>query len=171
MAVGFLSPDATPQGLTLIKSQTIGSAVSTVSVTSAFNATYNAYKIVVSGGVGSATGNLQLKLGSSTSSYSYGFIYQNLSSGTPTGEVNQGGSSIWNYVGGTTTNGLWMSVDLINPYLAKWTRLYAVTGNGDSQGGILSGTHKVASSYTDFTLGAETGTLTGGEIRVYGYQL
>jgi hypothetical protein len=40
--------------LTLIKTQTIGTAVSSVTVTGAFSTTYDNYKIIVSGGVASA---------------------------------------------------------------------------------------------------------------------
>jgi len=43
-------------GLTLVKSQTIGSAVSSVEVTGAFSATYDNYKVIVIGGVGSVFG-------------------------------------------------------------------------------------------------------------------
>jgi hypothetical protein len=45
-------------GLTLVKSQVIGTTVSTVTVTNAFSATYNTYKIVINGGVGSTSENL-----------------------------------------------------------------------------------------------------------------
>ena len=43
------------QGLTLLKTQVVGSAVASVSVTSAFSATYENYLIIYSGGAGSAS--------------------------------------------------------------------------------------------------------------------
>ena len=47
-------------GLTLVKTEAIGTTVGSVTVTDAFSATYNAYKIIVDGGVGSTTALLQL---------------------------------------------------------------------------------------------------------------
>jgi hypothetical protein len=43
-----------PGGLTLISTTTIGTTVSSITVSGAFSATYDNYKIVVSGGTGSA---------------------------------------------------------------------------------------------------------------------
>lgn len=56
-------------GLALITAQTIGSAVSSVTVASAFSATYDAYKIVVTGGAGSTNQALTLTLGSASTGY------------------------------------------------------------------------------------------------------
>jgi hypothetical protein len=42
-------------GMTLISTTTIGTAVSSVNVTSAFSTTYDNYKIMISGGVASTT--------------------------------------------------------------------------------------------------------------------
>jgi len=60
----------TYQGLRLLKKQTIGSAVSSVSVTDAFNATYANYKIIVSGGTASAENVIKMTLGASITGYS-----------------------------------------------------------------------------------------------------
>ena len=69
-------------GLRLVKKQTIGSGVSSVNVTSAFSATYENYKIIVNGGVGSATTAVAFKLGASTTTYNEFLIYGNYSSAT-----------------------------------------------------------------------------------------
>jgi hypothetical protein len=53
---------AISSGLNLITAQTIGSAVGSVAVSNVFSATYDAYKIVVSGGVGSVDDKLGLQL-------------------------------------------------------------------------------------------------------------
>ena len=63
-------------GLRLIKKQTIGTGVSSVTVTGAFSATYDNYKIIVTGGSNSVgTSNVLTTLGGSTTGYYYNLIY------------------------------------------------------------------------------------------------
>ena len=58
-------PTGINSALVLISSTTIGTTVSSVTVSSAFSSTYDAYKIVLTGGVGSASDSaIALKLGS-----------------------------------------------------------------------------------------------------------
>jgi hypothetical protein len=154
-------------GLRLVKKQTIGSAVSSVTVTNAFSATYEAYKIIVTGGVSSADVNLSLKLGASTTAYyeilrywTYGGTTQ-----TPAGTSN---GSVWNFVGNSTSNAIAFEANLRNPNLAKWTFFDSVYLTQNSSGNN-SGVHQVATAYTDFTIAPSSGTLTGGTIYVYGY--
>jgi agmatine/peptidylarginine deiminase len=49
-------------GLRLIKTQTIGTSVSSVSITNAFSATYDSYKIIIEGGSMTSDGDLSLNL-------------------------------------------------------------------------------------------------------------
>lgn len=156
-------------GLQLIKTQTIGTAVSSVAVTGAFSTTYDNYKILVSGGVGSTDGSLQLQLGSTTTGYYYGANGATFAGTTdPAGAVN---TANWANVGRGSTNGLYMNADLQNPFLAKntfgqWTWIVnSTTGRARSTGAYLNDT----TSYTGFTLIAEAGTWTGGTIAVFGY--
>jgi hypothetical protein len=62
-----------PGGLTLITAQTIGSGVATVTVSSVFSATYENYKIIMSGGVSSATSSIRFQLGATTTGYYAGY--------------------------------------------------------------------------------------------------
>jgi hypothetical protein len=155
-------------GLRLVKKQVIGSGVSSVNVTSAFSATYEAYKIVVTGGVASTSPNLGLKLGASATGYYEVLRYNTFSTGaaqTPAGTNN--GSS-WAFVGNASTDAIAFDVNLRNPFLAKWTYFdsyYIATGTTGNDSGV----HQVATSYTDFTITPSAGTLTGGTIYVYGY--
>jgi hypothetical protein len=155
-------------GLRLVKKQTIGPGVSSVNVTSAFSATYDAYKIIVSGGAGSTGGaNLAFKLGASTSLYysSLFFITYSTSTGAAACDNN---AAQWSFVGNADTNSIKFEMDLVNPFLAKYSNFRSsyVTG---SNSGFESGLHAVATSYTDFTITPAIGTLTGGTIYVYGY--
>ncbi len=66
--------DMNAVGLWLVKSQTIGTGVSSVTVTGAFSANYDRYKITVSGGVASTPLDIRLTLGSTATGY-YGFLF------------------------------------------------------------------------------------------------
>ena len=154
-------------GLRLIKTQTIGSAVASVNVTGAFSTTYDSYKIVISGGVASASPNLALKLGASAASYLNSLFLVTYSTGVTGAAAESAGAAI-TWAGSATTSSVNMSIELINPFLAKPTTYFAPY-NGATQAGYTSGIHNVSTSYTDFTITPSTGTLTGGTIAVYGY--
>lgn len=158
-------------GLTFIKSQTIGSAVSSVTVTDAFSATYDNYLITVNGGNGSTDGGAGLlTLGATTTGYYLSGQYMNYGSATVNGfNVSNGAAFNSTYFSLNNHSG---QITLQNPYLSDQTtfesRLIGV-GTGESQAryaGFLNNT----TSYTAFTITANTGTMTGGTIRVYGYQ-
>ena len=155
-------------GLQLIKKQTIGSGVSSVNVTGAFSATYENYKIIVSGGVQSDDNANSLKLGASVTGYNYSLIYSSFTVATPLAAVSNA-ATIFPFVGGGDSNGSFMNVDVMQPFLAKYTRVASNTYGNSTNIGILNGFHKVATSYTDFTIVAGSGTFTGGTIYVYGY--
>jgi hypothetical protein len=155
-------------GLTLVKSQTIGSAVSTVAVTNAFNATYDAYKILITGGTATINASLSFNFTGSTTGYNGAVIYSNWTTGSLAATGNNNTSS-WTYFGYYDTGYINACVELQNPFLAKYTILEG-SWISISEGATHNGVHKVASSFTGFTLTPSSGTLTGGEIRVYGYE-
>jgi hypothetical protein len=171
-----------PEGLELITSGitatngtvsngivTIGSAVSSVTVSGAFSSTYDNYLITVAGGAGSTTTVMDLTLGSTTSNYYYTYTYANFDS---TARVeSQTTSNYWRYIGSISANGLNASIRLMSPFLSKETKITCdATGNGTAYLGILNGTLFNTTQYTSFTITAAAGTLTGGTIRVYGYR-
>ena len=163
---------ATPSGgLTLIKTQTIGSAVSAVTVTGAFSATYDNYLIIVSGGSATVNGsNSQLTLGSTTSGYYMTGYYMFYNSTTLNGyNINNG--SFWS-ASYNTSNALSGHIQLQNPYLSKTTTFQSnlITASTGEYIANYAGWVNNTTSYTAFTLTASSGTITGGEIRVYGYQ-
>lgn len=161
---------ASASGLTLVKSQTIGSGVTSVQVTSAFSSTYDNYKITVIGGTSGSLGNMTLQLGSTTTGY---YAIRNYVSWAGVNSINNSSNgSSWFIVGGVNTDLLTASLDVLGPNLAKKT-VYtgshwdATTGGG---GGFVCGFVNDTTQYTSFTLAANGVSLTGGEIRVYGYQ-
>ena len=157
-------------GLWLVKTQTVGTGVASVTVTGAFSADYNNYRIIYSGYTASTNASLSLQLNNST-----GATYQ--------------GSGIFMTFGSTVINGYgpaaavrWVdlspagstlgysSIDLFGPFLSVATR-GRVTGNS-AQGYYDFGLSDTSTnSNTGFTFTHSAGgTLTGGTIRVYGYR-
>lgn len=152
---------------------TIGTAVSSVTVTNAFSATFENYRIIITGGVASAFNWGKFILGASVASYyCANSVTTFLAATAPFAGANNGAAANNSWSFSTTT--LDACIDIKNPFLAKATTFSfqntyqaGATAAGASNGG---GWHNSAVSYTDITfspVGAET--LTGGTIRVYGY--
>lgn len=164
--------DMNAVGLWLVKSQAVGSGVSSVTVTGAFSANYDNYRIIYEGGVGSAQHviTVQLKVsGGSASSTGY---YQGFSgytfAGAATGAgVNNGSSFV--YSGGGDTGYSHATFDLFGPFDARYTKIGGSMWYS-TYAGSMAGVHAVSTSYADFIIAPNTGTLTGGTIRVYGYR-
>ena len=161
---------AAASGLTLIKTQTIGTTVSSVEVTGAFSSTYDNYRITVNGGSGSTEANLNFTLGSTATGYYWSYAGVEWSGTTAFG----GGSNQTSFFAGSTqTLNSFLNMDIFNPFLSDETVINtryvnlktATTGTSLSIGGFVNNT----TSYTAFTLTPSSGTLTGGTIRVYGY--
>jgi hypothetical protein len=158
-------------GLSLISTTTIGSAVGSVTVSNAFSATYDTYKITVTGGVGSAVSTLKMTLGATTSDYYAGIIYMDYPSST-VGGIAGSNTASWVYAGSGDTASLDMNCELRNPFNTKVTHISSFSGNGTTTNSTyrIEGMLNNATSYTAFTLTPSTGTITGGTIRVYGYR-
>lgn len=162
--------DMNAVGLWLVKTQTIGSAVSSVEVTGAFSSTYDNYRIVVSGGAGSTGQNISMVLGSTNTGYYYGSGGANYSAGTFT-SGNGSNTTSFGFIGYSNTNGNFMCVDVLGPNLAINTVVTGRFGQNLTSGASLGfgGYVNNTTSYTAFTISV-TGTMTGGTIRVYGYR-
>ena len=159
-------PVGVAPGLVLVKTQTIGTSFASVAVTDAFSATYDAYRIVVSGGVNTTNILFEMILGASTTGYYYQMMYGSYNNtALANGGSNQ--SKISN-LGNADSTALSLIMDINNPFLAKNTS-FTSSVSRLSYAGQTSGIHTVASSFTGFTINPETGLLTGGTIRVYGY--
>jgi hypothetical protein len=162
---------AIASGLTLISTTTIGTAVSSVTVSNAFSSTYDNYKITMTGGTASTSGAGRLSLGATTTGY-YGFYVVGSYSGTTvTGENNNNTTAGFEDCFFGSTNSLIMNLDLFAPNLAKTTHANWSCANANTAGAWLVGGGFLNDStqYTAFTLTPTTGTITGGTIRVYGY--
>jgi hypothetical protein len=157
-------------GLTLVKSQTIGSAVSSVTVTDAFSATYTNYRIVISADSQSADATLKLTLGATTANYYAVGFYQAFGTGTVNGFALSNDAYMYGPYGGT--NGTSGVIEILKPQLAARTSFTTYAASPTTAGGaaVWNGFLNNATQYTAFTLTPDAGTITGGTINVYGYQ-
>jgi hypothetical protein len=161
--------DMANSGLTYIKQQTIGNGVASVTVSDAFSATYDNYKIVINGGTTSAQTSISMILGASAGTYYGAYIYASYITGAVSGAaINNAASFI--YAGGADINYINCNIELQNPFVAKFTTIQALTIGYANNRGSAYGEHETASSFSSFTLTPFTGTLTGGIISVYGYR-
>ena len=159
-------------GLWLVKSQTIGTGVSSVTVTDAFSADYDNYRIIVSGGASNTALALGLQLGTSLtgSGYYSGVVGTNYTGGTSSGTDNN--NTTWTIAGSAMPDGLALDVDLFGPFLTQKTGVSfnsRVDYRTNGAGTMGNGFHNSATSYTGFAL-IVSGTMTGGTITVYGYR-
>lgn len=157
-------------GLWLIKSETIGSAVASVTVTDAFSADFNNYKIVVSGGAASTPTTLRVTLGSTATNYYVGATGYTFAGAASTDNAANANFAILGYGNGNT---IFANFEVFQPFGAKYTILTGdfmvpdtSTGLYQRRGAMLANT----TSYTDFTITNTSGTLTGGTIEIYGYR-
>jgi hypothetical protein len=158
-----------PLGVQLVKSIAIGSAVSSVTVSGAFTADFDHYRIVISNSTGSGNANISLKFGSTMTGYYYGRITSSYGAGTlaGTGLSNTGSFSA---IGFTNTN-LSFEAFVTDPFTATRTKVWApyISTSTVSAGGTYSGFLDDANSYSAFTITPDAGTITGGTIYVYGW--
>jgi hypothetical protein len=154
-------------GLTLISATTIGSAVSSVTVTGAFSATYDNYRILVSGGTASTNTGLSLQMGATTSGYKYSLVNAPYNASPAAASSGAGGNILYSAM--MTTDGLAGTIDVNSPFLSKRTT-FSCVWSSPSETGTTTGHLGNTTSYTAFTLATLSGTVTGGTIRVYGYK-
>jgi hypothetical protein len=154
-------------GLVYIKEQTIGSAVSSVTVSGAFSTDYDNYLIKIVGGVLSTTAQFYLRFGATVSGYKWQLLYGSYNS-TPGAEGTSSGTEI-RYAGNGDTTGFDAHIEVMSPFLAKNTKTISSefsSGDVGSSFGVVPNT----TSYTAFTILPNSGTITGGTITVYGYR-
>jgi hypothetical protein len=158
-------------GLWLVKTQTIGTGVSSVTVTGAFSADYDNYHVTISGGVCSTSTDLRLQLGATTTGYyaAYNRVVYSTGAASPIADNN---AANFSRAGFGTPNSLNASFDLLMPFATKNTMYYGsfIAAGSGFNAGTGSGFLDNSTSYTAFTLIVPTGTITGGIIRVYGYR-
>jgi hypothetical protein len=157
-------------GLQMVKKQTIGSGVSSVTVTGAFSATYDDYLIKIVGGVSSATCSIAMSLSGITTGYYTSLMFSTFGAAAP-GAASNANQSNWAWAGGADTTGIYSNVIMRNPFVAipKIGTNDYLQPSTTGQTGITRFFNPSTASATGFTYTPSTGTLTGGTIYVYGF--
>ena len=156
-------------GLVYVTSATVGSGVSSVTLTNCFNSSYDAYEVVVSNVDGSSgTSALVLQLVDSggtpaTTNYKSSGFFMTYTSTTLNG-LNQ---TTWECSLSATNFG--GKISIYNPFLTVASYFNNIS-NDDTYLRVYGGTHTTASSYVSLKLAPNAGTITGGTITVYGYR-
>lgn len=158
-------------GLWLVKSQTIGTGVSSVTVTGAFSADYDDYRITITGGGSSVPTDLRLQVGASVTGYYAGYSRVAYATGIVTGRGDNNAAR-FQACGTATTNGLQANFDLSMPFLSSFTYFASpvLFPDPSDNSGFGTGFLNDTTSHTAFTISPLSGTMTGGTIRVYGYR-
>ena len=157
------------QGLFHIKTQTVGNAVATVTVSSAFSTDFNNYRVVIRGIKTSVAANLLINFGATVTGY-YGSMYYDAYTGAATGAIRRSnGANLYCGIAEATLGEQMTSIDIANPFIANST---SINGGyyGNTYSGWLGGTQASSTSFTSLTIRPDAGTMTGGTIRVYGYR-
>lgn len=170
--------DMNAVGLWLVKSQTVSGTPSAVVVTSAFSADYESYRVVISNLTMSAsayTTNVFCKMhdGTNPVSANYNFGVPRVDLGTGAVSSLFGALQTTGCIIGTGTGDKFSTAfDILNPFNASHTVFSGLTVSAASNGysGAGSGMHQSSVSYPAFQILVSTGTITGGNISVYGYK-
>jgi hypothetical protein len=165
-------------GLVYVGQVTATSPATTITVNNVFSATYNAYRVVVSGGTstGLVTASMQLLDSGgtpNTGNYYEAFMYSTFATNNSYGaaNTNNGSNFLRAAAAISASDCLSGTFDLINPFAAKLTTYHGAMNAAGGNGGISIGYHNVASSFTGFRLTVPANAVSGTVVTVYGYRL
>jgi hypothetical protein len=161
-------------GLVLVKTQSIGTSVSSVTVTSAFSSTYDNYRIVghFNSASTNATGDLQLGVGTTMTTTGYYWGHVNVTTAGTLGGSGGSNDTKMAEITVIAVNGASFVIDITSPNLARRTGMTSAGSDMRTGGSPFRYTGAYAENTTQFTSFAlliRTGNFTGGTIRVYGY--
>jgi hypothetical protein len=159
-------------GLWHISRTTVGSAVSSVTVSSAFSSDYDNYRILLHGIVPSTTAGLTIRFGAVVTGYKFAGLLANYAGTTSNIGTASGTALRLGNVDPTDLGGI--SADIYGPNLADKTNVTSLAsdGAGSTTGGVTmyAGVETGSTQHTDFSIQLNSGTMTGGTIDVYGYR-
>jgi len=165
--------DMNAVGLWLVKTQTVGTGVTTVTVTDAFSANYDNYKIIYSNGTGSTLADLRVTLGGvGTTSYFGSLFGTSLNTSAFVG-IGSLGQTSWLYCGFATSGYALMDANIYMPFVSGKNKFISTAWGYNNAGGgysMFAGEMVNTSQLSSITITPSAGTLTGGTIRVYGYR-
>ena len=168
--LGDITSTLENQGLTLISTTTF-SAVASQSINDVFSATYENYFLLTRITDMSVGDNVRIRMrvsGSDDSTSNYSRLGLRIT--TTVDRTAQYATTSYPVGETGTKKGAFQTI-IYGPFLAALTQFNGLITNGfqsPMENGFNMGAHNVATSYTGFTLLAESGTMTGN-VSVYGY--
>jgi hypothetical protein len=165
--------DMNAVGLWLVKSQTVGTGVSSVTVTGAFSADYDNYKVIYTNGAGSTLADLRVTIGGISSNVYFGSMFGTAL--TTSAFIGLGflSQTSWLYCGFATTGYTMLDATIYSPFISGKNKMISCAWTYNNSGGgysMFNGEIANTSSMTSLTITPSAGTLTGGTIAVYGYK-
>jgi hypothetical protein len=155
-------------GLVLIKRQTVGTGVSSVTLTGAFSATYDNYRVVIGGVDCSGIANIRMQFGTTPNEH-YGTLFYDSYDASDTSYTRSANAASFTVSLGGTSDDTSVSMDVNSPFLAKRTTAHG-TYDSFKYSGWFGGAVNTTTQYTAFNILVTGGaTLTGGTISVYAY--
>jgi len=169
-AVGLhlITPSSVTNGTLSGATVTIGSAVSSVTVNGVFSADFDNYRLVVTGAAYSVSNTTVMFRPSNATTAYYGLMDVDLWTGATSTDYYNNGSFLGIGLTTTVAGASVSSTDIFQPFATLRT-LIAGQHYGNGYMGRHIGNHNVDQSHTSFTIAPNSGTMTGGTIRVYGY--
>jgi hypothetical protein len=155
-------------GLWLVKSQTVGSTVGAVDITSCFNSNFRNYRVTFEGGSQSGN-NLALQLQFANTTNHFANMRYDSWSGFAAGTLPTTAQN-FAYFGLSGANSTCtFSMDVLDPFLAQYTK-YTGLFTANDYYGSGGGVYAANTSLTGFTIIFPGYTNTGGIVKVYGYR-
>jgi len=157
------------QGLTFIKSQTIGSGVSSVTVSDAFDSRFDNYCVTMNSAVSSSAGaSLRVKVGSVATGY-YGAMEDTQYTGTQSTSTSNNASDLTVGLISSVLGENAMTLYVYNPNITGQRTAFTSLGHGYNRAFRGGGQVTNTSAQTSLTILPAFTTMSGGTIRVYGY--
>lgn len=147
---------------------TIGSAVTSIAVNGVFTSAYDNYRILLALDNHNGGASVEFQLQGITSGYYTTGYYMSFGISTMTGYSSASTDKWFCNFNNQSTYASAFQMDLMSPNLAK-RKVCAVTGQGANGPSQISGTNNSATQSTGFNITKSGDTMTGGTIRVYGY--
>lgn len=163
-------------GLVFVSSTAVGTSVASVDVNNVFDSRFDNYKIIYANFLTSVANvglGLRLKTATvdSSSNYYYAGSFVRYTT-TGSGFDRSGGATTSFSIGSGDVTASALSLEMYAPNLSAYT-LYATqpSANSSTDGYALtrSGVFRNTTQFTGFRVFLASGTMSGGTIRVYGY--
>lgn len=157
-------------GTELISTTTIGTGVTSVTVSNCFSSSYDSYRVQITEGGSTVLTNINVRLNSITSGYRFATKWINYTGSTGSNYASSS-SSYWygcGQAGGTSSTNTGDMV-IQNPYASERTTVaWIYTGENVVYWG--GGRTDATTSATGLVFTIGSGSFQGGNIRVYGYK-